>query len=64
MLDEVEEAGSGISIKTDVGVLVFADDFVLTINAEDLQMLIDVAQEFYNKWKLKFTSKRVLLWYI
>ena len=32
----------------------FADDFVgLTTNAEDLQKLIDVVQEFCNKWRLK-----------
>ena len=30
------------------------DEFVgLTTNAEDLQKLIDVVQEFCNKWRLK-----------
>ena len=38
----------------------FADDFVgLTTNAEDLQMLINVVQEFCNKWRLKFLYMEV-----
>ena len=37
----------------------FADDFVgLTTNAEDLQKLIDVVQEFCNKWRLKCNIKK------
>ena len=35
----------------------------LTTNAEDLQELINVVQEFCNKWRLKSDSKRVQLWY-
>ena len=33
----------------------FADNFAA--NAEDLQMLIDVVQEFCNKWRLKSNIK-------
>ena len=33
----------------------------LTTNAEDLQKLINVVQEFCNKWRLK--SNIVQLWY-
>ena len=43
LLDEVEKAGVGITVKKDVkvGGLMFADDFVgLTTNAEDLQTLV------------------------
>ena len=61
LLDEVEKAGFGITIKNDVkvGGLMFADDFVgLTTNAEDLQKLIDVVQEFCNKWRLKSNIKK------
>ena len=37
----------------------FADDFVgLTTNAEDLQKLINVVQEFCNKWRLKSNVKK------
>ena len=37
----------------------FADDFVgLTTNAEDLQKLIDVVQEFCDKWRLKSNIKK------
>ena len=37
----------------------FSDDFVgLTTNAEDLQKLIDVVQEFCNKWRLKSNIKK------
>ena len=37
----------------------FADDFVgLTNNAEDLRKLIDVVQEFCNKWRLKSNIKK------
>ena len=47
LLDEVEKAGIGITVKKDVkiGGLMFADDFVgLTTNAEDLQTLINIVQ--------------------
>ena len=57
LLDEVEKAGIGITVKKDVkvGGLMFTDDFVgLTTNAEDLQTLINVVQGFCNKWRLKF----------
>ena len=45
LLDQVEKAGLGITIKNDVkvGGLMFADSFVdltVTTNAEDLQKLI------------------------
>ena len=66
LLDEVEKAGFGITIKNDVkvGGLMFADDFVgLTTNAEDLQKLINIVQEFCNKWRLKSNIQRVQLWY-
>ena len=49
LLGEVEKAGIGITIKKDVrvGGQMFADDFIgLTTNAEDLQMLISVVQQF------------------
>ena len=37
----------------------FADDVVgLTTNAEDLQKLIDVVQEFCNKWRLRSNIKK------
>ena len=37
----------------------FADDFVgLTTNAENLQKLINVVQEFCNKWRLKSNIKK------
>ena len=37
----------------------FADDFVgLTTNAEDLQTLINVVQQFCNKWSLKSNIKK------
>ena len=52
LLDEVEKAGIGITVKKDVkvGGLMFADDFVgLTTNAEDLQTLINIVQGFCNK---------------
>ena len=61
LLDEVEKAGFGITIKNDVkvGGLMFADDFVgLTTTAEDLQKLINVVQEFCNKWRLKSNIKK------
>ena len=61
LLDEVEKAGFGITIKNDVkvGGLMFADDFVgLTTNAEDLQKLINVVQECCNKWRLKSNIKK------
>ena len=53
LLDEVEKAGIGITVKKDVkvGGLMFADDFVgLTTN---LQTLINVVQGFCNEWRLK-----------
>ena len=56
LLDDVETAGIGITVKKDVkvGGLMFADDFVgLTTNTEDLQTLINVVQGFCNKWRLK-----------
>ena len=56
LLDEVEKAGIGLTVKKDVkvGGLMFADDFVgLTTNAEDLQTLINIVQGFCNKWRLK-----------
>ena len=60
LLDEVEKAGFGITIKNDVkvGGVMFADNFVfvgLTTNAEDLQKLINVVQEF---WRLKSNIKK------
>ena len=37
----------------------FADNFVgLTTNAEGLQKLINVVQEFCNKWRLKSNIKK------
>ena len=66
LLDEVEKAGIGITVKKDVkvGGLMFADDFVgLTTNTEDLQTLINIVQGFCNKWRLKSNIKKVLLWY-
>ena len=37
----------------------FADDFVgLATNAEDLQALINVVQEFCDKWRLKSNIKK------
>ena len=56
LLDEVEKAGIGITVKKDVkvGGLMFADDFVgLTNNDEDFQTLINIVQGFCNKWRLK-----------
>ena len=61
LLDEVEKAGIGITVKKDVkvGGLMFADDFVgLTTNAEDLQTLINIVQGFCNKWRLKSNIKK------
>ena len=63
MLDEVEKAGIGITVKKDVkvGGLMFADDFDfagLTTNAENLQTLINAVQEFCNKWRLKSNIKK------
>ena len=61
LLVEVEKAGIGITIKKDVkvGGLMFADDFVgFTNNAEDLQTLINVVQQFCNKWRLKSNIKK------
>ena len=61
LLDEVEKAGIGITVKKDVkvGGLMFADDFVgLTTNAEDLQTLINIVQGFRNKWRLKSNIKK------
>ena len=66
MLDEVEKAGIGTTIKKNVkfGGVMSADDFVrLTTNTEDLQALINVVQGFCNKWRLKSNIKRVLLRY-
>ena len=66
LLDEVEKAGIGITVKKDVkiGGLMFADDFVgLTTNAEDLQTLINIVQGICNKWRLESNIKRVLLWF-
>ena len=58
LLDKVEKAGTGITVKKDVkvGGLMFADDFIglTTIyKAEDLQTLINLVQGFCNKWRLK-----------
>ena len=55
----LEKAGFGINdVKVAWG-LMFADDFVgLTTNAEDLLKLIDVVQEFCNKWRLKSNIKK------
>ena len=61
LLDEVEKAGIGITVKKDVkvGGLMFADDFVgLTTTAEDLQTLINIVQGFCNKWRLKSNIKK------
>ena len=61
LLDEVEKAGIGITVKKDVkvGGLMFADDFVgLTTNTEDLQTLLNVVQGFCNKWRLKCNIKK------
>ena len=61
MLDEVEKAGIGITVKKDVkvGGLMFADDFVgLTTSAEDLQTLINVVRGFCNKGRLKSNIKQ------
>ena len=61
LLDEVEKAGIGITVKKDVkvGGLMFADDFVgLATNAEDLQTLINIVQGFCNKWRLKSNIKK------
>ena len=66
LLDEVEKAGIGITVKKDVkiGGLMFADDFVgLTTNAEDLQTLINIVQGICNKWRFESNIKRVLLWF-
>ena len=53
LLDDVEKAGIGITVKKDVKVGgLIADDFVgLTTNAEDLQTLINniIVQGFCNK---------------
>ena len=61
LLDEVEKAAIGITIKKDVkvGGLMFADDFVgLTASAEDLQSLINAVQQFCKKWRLKSNIKK------
>ncbi len=53
LLDEVEKAGIGITVNNDDKVrgLMLADDFVgLSTNADDL---VDVAEGFCNKWRLK-----------
>ena len=61
LLDDVEKAAIGITVKKDVkvGGHMFADDFVgLTNNAEDLQTFINVVQGFCNKWRLKSNIKK------
>jgi hypothetical protein len=60
LVDEIRRCGVGVQVGEDkVGILLFADDIVLTAESkEDLQTLMDITFRYSQKWRFRFNLSK------
>ena len=60
LVEEIRRSGLGVQVGNDkIGILLFADDIVLTAESEeDLQILMDITYQYSRKWRFTFNLNK------